>query len=221
MCSWGLSEWGDVANIVIAVASVATAIVTAIVLVKQYKAATMEHQPTFNIGIRANPIGVTIECNQGRFLNIKLVKATRYMRIFEQNLSDSAQYDFYYPIKYYGKVYVNGNFNGVVATIDSHKCPIYQYHKLCNTITSEIQAQHQTTRVYIFERDIFHIQYIDSFGHGKDYFIDGHQYISKQEYQKLMRQIIWADIPPLDISVCQPEDILSAYYKHRTKIKIK
>ena len=35
MNTWGLSEWGDVANIVIAIASVATAIVTAIVLFKQ------------------------------------------------------------------------------------------------------------------------------------------------------------------------------------------
>lgn len=61
MCTWGLEEWGDIANIVIAVASVATAIVTAIVLCKQHKlqkqqhalekeklnAQQLEHQPAF------------------------------------------------------------------------------------------------------------------------------------------------------------------------------
>ena len=54
MCSWGLSEWGDIANIVLAIASVATAIVTAVVLCKQHKlqreqlnAQQLEHQPIF------------------------------------------------------------------------------------------------------------------------------------------------------------------------------
>lgn len=54
MCSWGLSEWGDIANIVIAVASVVTAIVTARMLIKQHKldkekllVQQQEHQPIF------------------------------------------------------------------------------------------------------------------------------------------------------------------------------
>lgn len=61
LCSWGLNEWGDIANIVIAVASVATAIVTARMLIKQHKlqqeqhklekeklnAQQLEHQPAF------------------------------------------------------------------------------------------------------------------------------------------------------------------------------
>ena len=49
MCDWGLEEWGDIANIVIAVASVATAIVTAIVLCKQYKLQVNSYQPLFRI----------------------------------------------------------------------------------------------------------------------------------------------------------------------------
>ena len=44
MCSWGLSEWGDIANIVIAVASVATAIVTARMLIKQHKLQQEQHK---------------------------------------------------------------------------------------------------------------------------------------------------------------------------------
>ena len=54
MNDWGLSEWGDIANIIIAIASVATAIVTAIVLCKQYHLQCkqvennrLEHQPIF------------------------------------------------------------------------------------------------------------------------------------------------------------------------------
>ena len=43
MNTWGLSEWGDVANIVIAIASVATAIVTARMLIKQHKLQLKQH----------------------------------------------------------------------------------------------------------------------------------------------------------------------------------
>ena len=56
MCSWGLSEWGYFANIVLAVMSVFTAIVTARMLIKQHKlqreqlnAQQLEHQPIFEL----------------------------------------------------------------------------------------------------------------------------------------------------------------------------
>ena len=49
MCDWELSDWGAIANIVISVASVITAIVTAIVLFKQLKIQTITHQPLFRI----------------------------------------------------------------------------------------------------------------------------------------------------------------------------
>ena len=56
MCSWGLNEWGDIANIAIAVVSVVTAIVTACMLIKQHKlqqeqlnAQQLEHQPIFEL----------------------------------------------------------------------------------------------------------------------------------------------------------------------------
>ena len=47
MCACELSMWGDIANIVIAVASVATAIVTAVVLFKQRNDNIKEKQPRF------------------------------------------------------------------------------------------------------------------------------------------------------------------------------
>ena len=57
MTECNLSIWGDIANIVIAVASIATAIVTANVLRKQHKlqkeqlnAQQLEHQPLFSFG---------------------------------------------------------------------------------------------------------------------------------------------------------------------------
>lgn len=221
MCSWGLSEWGDIANIVIAVASIATAIVTAIVLVKQYKSTQNEHQPSFNIGITENPIRTTIECNKGRFLNIKFVKATRYIRIFEQNESDKALYDFYCPIKYYGSVYINGHFDGIVVTIDMNIDSAYEYISLCNTIKTEIQEKSKNSRVYIIDRDIFHICYTDYNGNTKDYFIDMNKYISKREYKKLMNRTLKADIPIFDISKNQSNNIISTYYKYRKKTKIK
>ena len=70
-----LSIWGDIANIAIAVASVATAIVTAIVLCKQHKlqkkqheldkekliSQQIEHQPIFSISATDSLLTITNE----------------------------------------------------------------------------------------------------------------------------------------------------------------
>ena len=80
MCSWGLSEWGDVANIVIAVASVATAIVTAIVLIKQRKDNIKEKQPRFTFSTQKGYL--IIRGEQGKCLQIEGVDVNKCVEVW-------------------------------------------------------------------------------------------------------------------------------------------
>ena len=80
MSSSGLSMWGDVANIVIAVASVATAIVTAIVLFKQRKDNILEKQPRFTFTVQDSKLIVRGE--QSKYLQIEGLDVYRCVEVW-------------------------------------------------------------------------------------------------------------------------------------------
>ena len=80
MSTWGLSEWGDIANIVIAVASVATAIVTAIVLFKQRKDNILEKQPRFTFTVQDSKLIVRGE--QSKYLQIEGLDVYRCVEVW-------------------------------------------------------------------------------------------------------------------------------------------
>ena len=80
MSTWGLDEWGDIANIVIAVASVATAIVTAIVLCKQRKDNILEKQPRFTFTVQDSKLIVRGE--QGKYLQIEGLDVYRCVEVW-------------------------------------------------------------------------------------------------------------------------------------------
>lgn len=81
MSTWGLSEWGDIANIVIAVASVATAIVTAVVLIKQRNDSINEKQPRFYFPMMNNTL--YIRTDRERLLRLVDVGVTHYLEIYK------------------------------------------------------------------------------------------------------------------------------------------
>ena len=81
MSTWGLSEWGDIANIVIAVASVATAIVTAFVLCKQRNDSVNEKQPRFYFPMMNNTL--YIRTDRERLLRLVDVGVTHYLEIYK------------------------------------------------------------------------------------------------------------------------------------------
>lgn len=81
MSTWGLSEWGDIANIVIAVASVATAIVTAVVLIKQRNDSINEKQPIFYFPMMNNTL--YIRTDKERLLRLVNVGVTHYLEIYK------------------------------------------------------------------------------------------------------------------------------------------
>ena len=80
MSTSGLSMWGDIANIVIAVASVATAIVTAIVLFKQRKDNILEKQPRFTFTVQDSKLIVRGE--QSKYLQIEGLDVYRCVEVW-------------------------------------------------------------------------------------------------------------------------------------------
>lgn len=80
MSTLGLNEWGDVANIVIAIASVATAIVTAIVLCKQRKDNILEKQPRFTFTVQDSKLIVRGE--QSKYLQIEGLDVYRCVEVW-------------------------------------------------------------------------------------------------------------------------------------------
>ena len=81
MCTSELSMWGDIANIVIAVASVATAIVTAVVLIKQRNDSINEKQPIFYFPMMNNTL--YIRTDKERLLRLVDVGVTHYLEIYK------------------------------------------------------------------------------------------------------------------------------------------
>ena len=126
MCDWGLEEWGDIANIVIAVASVATAIVTAIVLCKQHtlqkeqhklekeklNAQQLEHQPKFQFGRKD---GAYIISNEGSELSAPIrVSIHSMITVLSEKFIDEESIDCIYcfPVLYYKQKQPTGKLKG-------------------------------------------------------------------------------------------------------------
>ena len=135
MRTWGLNEWGDIANIVIAVASVATAIVTAIVLCKQYRLQRkqnednrLEHQPIFKFDYNHKDF-VSI-CNEGYSLSapakitvnsLIIIHAAEYTETKEW----LPMYLTCFYFEQYRDIYLTNNYTGEIGR--------------CNKVFSTIQ----------------------------------------------------------------------------------
>lgn len=126
MNSCELSMWGNVANIVIAVASVVTAIVTAIVLCKQHKlqkeqhklekeklnAQQLEHQPKFQFGRKD---GAYIISNEGSELSAPIrVSIHSMITVLSEKFIDEESIDCIYcfPVIYYKQKQPTGKLKG-------------------------------------------------------------------------------------------------------------
>lgn len=125
MCAWGLSEWGNIANIVIAVASVATAIVTARMLIKQHKldkekllVQQQEHQPIFKFDYNHKDF-VSI-CNEGYSLSapakitvnsLIIIHAAEYTETKEW----LPMYLTCFYFEQYRNIYLTNNYTGEIG----------------------------------------------------------------------------------------------------------
>lgn len=161
MSTWGLNEWGDVANIVIAVASVATAIVTARMLIKQHKlqqeqhkleqkkheleqkkleVQQLEHQPVFFFKRNEDCMEI---CNNGTKLLQPIrftVRSMIYIELSVYLLGKPMAYVACFPIRIYNDCRAQEELEGVVARCLFDKEEHERLHIKCSEIAKGIST---------------------------------------------------------------------------------
>ena len=207
MCTWGLEEWGDIANIVIAVASVATAIVTAIVLCKQHKlqkeqhklekeklnAQQLEHQPKFQFGRKD---GAYIISNEGCELSAPIRVSVHSMItiISEKFINDNTIDCIYcFPVNYYKQKQPTGKLKGdlVSFTYDAGDWKLIQEQVLTlqnrlNDWENFPQDAPLTTILSVRISDVVRITYCDMYNVKRVvHFWDSEQ-ISESQYRQMV-----------------------------------
>lgn len=115
MSTWGLSEWGDIANIVIAVSSVATAIITAIVLVKQRNENIKERQPRFSFS--AQNASLIVRTDYSKLLKFIEVKLYEYVEISYKDKTKKKEIKKIVPIRSSGVPSIKAAADGQFITI--------------------------------------------------------------------------------------------------------
>lgn len=115
MCACVLSMWGDIANIVIAVASVATAIVTAVVLVKQRNENIKERQPRFSFS--AQNASLIVRADNSKLLKFIEVKLYEYVEISYKDKTKKKEIKKIVPIKSSGVPSIKAAADGQFITI--------------------------------------------------------------------------------------------------------
>ena len=210
MSAWGLNEWGDIANIVIAVASVATAIVTAIVLCKQHKLHENSHQPIFRIEkvFKSSKIGKNADSEQIKLYNdgalVKHLSVPSIKTIFRISMNGKKQR--YFEVKEY---YSFGSFK-----INDDKCLVdgytpqnlMQYQKIYYALRDKNKKGR-----YTFEKfDLLKLEYIDINNVRHAQYYKSSEPINKFEYQWILRKISNRD-RWLSIKNIQSQDILEYF----------
>ena len=210
MCAWGLSEWGDIANIIIAVASVATAIVTAIVLCKQHKLHENSHQPIFRIEkvFKSSKIGKNADSEQIKLYNdgalVKYLSVPSIKTIFRISLNGKKQRYFEVKEYYsYGSFKTN-NDNGIFAGYTPQNLSRYQ------KIYYELKGRNKKGRFSFEKIDLLKIEYIDINNVHHITYYKGNNPISNFEYKGLVRKIYNKDMY-LSINNIQSQDLLEYF----------
>ena len=154
MSTWGLSEWGDIANIIIAVASVVTAIVTARMLIKQHKlqqeqhkleqkkleVQQLEHQPVFFFKRNEDSLEI---CNSGAKLTQPIrftVRSMIYIELSVYFLGRPMVYVACFPIRIYNDCRAQEELEGVVARCLFNKDEREALHIKCSEIVKGIST---------------------------------------------------------------------------------
>lgn len=161
MMDWGLSEWGNIANIIIAVASVATAVVTARMLIKQHKlqkaqhqleqekhelekkkleVQQLEHQPVFYFKRNEDSLEI---CNSGTKLLQPIrftVRSMIYIELSVYFLGRPMVYTTCFPIKIYNDCRAQEELEGVVARCMFNKNEREILHLKCSEIAKRLST---------------------------------------------------------------------------------
>ena len=190
MCSWGLNEWGDIANIVIAVASVATAIVTAIVLFKQRNDNIKEKQPRFTFSPQEG--SMIIRGEQGKCLQIEGVDVNKCVEVWRLD----KKLRKVIPLKHSPVVCITQDDTGIYASFGLDVMQSVRLLKQFNSNETGINERLWNYR----EVDLLCVKYIDIHMSRREQYFINRTIASKKEYIKYFKLAAKVSKMPLAVS---------------------
>lgn len=232
MCSWGLSEWGDIANIIIAVASVVTAIVTARMLIKQHKlqqeqhkleqkkleVQQLEHQPVFFFKRNEDSLEI---CNSGAKLAQPIrftVRSMIYIELSVYFLGRPMVYVACFPIRIYNDCRAQEELEGVVARCLFNKDEREALHIKCSEIvkgiSTNVEKRNLQTKyagiagLIIRESDLITISYKDIYKEQHMCYYSDSTLIDEQCHKNIVNTIRSSQYKPTDIVGIDVEKIV-------------
>lgn len=190
MCSWGLSEWGDIANIIIAIASVATAIVTAIVLFKQRNDNIKEKQPRFTFTPQDGSL--IIRGEQSKCLQIEGVDVNKCVEVWRLD----KKLRKVIPLKHSPVVRITQDDTGIYASFGLDVMQSVRLIKQFNSNETGINERLWNYR----EVDLLCVKYIDIHMSRREQYFINRTIASKKEYIKYFKLAAKVSKMPLAVS---------------------
>ena len=220
MCSWGLEEWGYIANIVIAVASVATAIVTAIALWKQYNlqqeqlnTQQLEHQPIFDIAYSDDGLCLSIKNIGQEVTKLFDIDVDTFILVGIETKGIMGLYvekTFAIPIKYYNQINQTKNLTGSLLNcqLDKRNRDMLAGYEIA--LHKQISKKYECTSVFVYHIDLISIRYKDIYGKFRaSYYRNTHQTQSNFYNQVVESANLFCD-KPIQIENLDIEEVVNA-----------
>ena len=221
MCTSELSIWGDIANIVIAVASVATAIVTAIVLCKQHKlqkeqlnAQQLEHQPSFHSEYDKSGDKRVISCDCYDMWSTAHIELNTIIAI-QIYLDYDRTAGYYIPIKYYTSKKLTYKTRGILATYTNQDLlNNARLQKLLQVFKDEVRKKVPPTQVVtVFSTDIAKIEYSDQYCIKRRVFFLSNDKSTERRYNEFTNIAKCVSRHPLELNEIDIEDTINQVLK--------
>ena len=190
MCACELSMWGDIANIVIAVASVATAIVTAVVLFKQRNDNIKEKQPRFTFTPQDG--NLIIRGEQNKCLQIEGVDVTKCVEVWRLD----KKLRKVIPLKHSPVVRITQDDTGIYASFGLDVMQSVRLLKQFNSNETGINERLWNYR----EVDLLCVKYIDIHMSRREQYFINRTIASKKEYIKYFKLAAKVSKMPLAVS---------------------
>lgn len=190
MCACELSMWGDVANIVIAVASVATAIVTAVVLFKQRNDNIKEKQPRFTFTPQDG--NLIIRGEQNKCLQIEGVDVNKCVEVWRLD----KKLRKVIPLKHSPVVRITQDDTGIYASFGLDVMQSVRLLKQFNSNETGINERLWNYR----EVDLLCVKYIDIHMSRREQYFINRTIASKKEYIKYFKLAAKVSKMPLAVS---------------------
>ena len=190
MSTWGLSIWGDIANIVIAVASVATAIVTAVVLFKQRNDNIKEKQPRFTFTPQDG--NLIIRGEQNKCLQIEGVDINKCVEVWRLDKKIRKVI----PIKQSSVVCIRQDDEGQYASLGVDLTQHVELIDKFNIGVIDIDSSLWNYR----EVELLCVKYIDIHMSCREQYFVNRTIASKKEYKKYLKLARKVSKVPLSVS---------------------